>query len=408
MPSASVPSAARLAVLGVLYWSAHTMLRPLIGPYVLELGGTAAEASLALASFAVLPTLLAVPLGALTDRWGVRRLLVGGGLVMVGGGAVLLLPGSLGVVVASQALVGVGTLAVWVALQTVATLPGAAGESPRDRNARIATFSLFLAAGQAIGPGLGGALADAGGPRLAFATFTGVSVLLVVLALTTRIAPRPVPVLGRGALRHAFPDAWRLMRDPAVLATVVVSFTALVVLDVRTAYHPLLLAGAGLPQWQIGALLSVAAAAGFASRPFFPLAMARLRASTMVGLVLVTSTASVVAVVLVPGDLAVLTALAVVNGFALGFAQPLTLSLMADLTPPHQRGLASGLRSTANRGAQLANPATVGLLTGVLGLAGAIGATGALVLVVAAASTVTLARHERAAARESPAPVLSA
>lgn len=391
-----------VALLGVVYWTAHTMLRPLVGPYVLDGGGTAAQASLALASFAVLPTLLALPIGALTDRWGVRSLLVGGGLTMAVGGAVLLLPLGLPGVIASQAVVGVGTLAVWVSLQTVATLPRGDDEPPRARNARLATFSLFLAAGQAVGPALGTGLADTLGAGVAFGGFCVLSLAVVGLACAVRV-PRPARVLGGGAgVLRSYRDGVGLMRTPAVLVTLVVSFTALVVLDVRTAYHPLVLGEAGVPQWQVGVLLSVAAAAGFASRPLFPVAMARLPEPLMVGLVLAVSSASVVAVAVVPPDPWLLGALAAVNGFALGFAQPLTLVLMADHTPADRRGLASGLRSSANRGAQFVNPAAFGVLSGVMPLTGAFLVVGGVLAVVTAGSTVALARARRAAGPATP------
>lgn len=409
-PRTGRSATALLAVLGVVYWSAHTMLRPLIGPYVLADGGTPAEASLALASFAVLPTLLALPIGALTDRWGVRRLLVVGGVTMALGGGVMLLPLGLPGVIASQAIVGVGTLAVWVSLQTVATLPQGDGEPPRARNARLATFSLFLAAGQAVGPALGTGLADGLGAPWAFGAFCLLSVVLVVIACFVRVAPLARSgAPGPGVLR-SYREGARLLRTPAVLVTLVVSFTALVVLDVRTAYHPLLLGEAGVPQWQVGVLLSVAAAFGFLSRPLFPIAMARLPESVLVGLVLGVSSVSVVAVAVVPPDPWLLGALAAVNGFALGFAQPLTLVLMADHTPPDRRGLASGLRSSANRGAQFVNPAVFGVLSAVLPLGGAFLAVGGVLAAVTVGSAVTLEcarRRERAPADEAPTPVVA-
>jgi len=392
-----------LAVLGVTYWAAHTMLRPLIGPYVLAGGGTEREASLALASFAILPMLLAIPLGALTDRWGVRSLLVVGGTTMALGGGLLVLPLGLPGVVASQAVIGLGTLAVWVSLQTVATLPQGDDEPPRSRNTRLATFSLFLAAGQAIGPALGTGVAELGGYTLSFVVYTALSVVLVGLGLAVRTG-RPAPAAPRRPLLRSYRDAGSMMRNPAVLTTLVVSFTALVVLDIRTAYHPLVLGQAGVPQWQVGVLLSVAAAFGFASRPFFALAMARLRESTTVGLVLVVSSVTCVAVAFVPPELWLLGVLAAVNGFALGFAQPLTLALMADHTPPDRRGLASGLRSTANRGAQFVNPAVVGALSGVVPLVGAFGVVGGALLAASLGSTWAL-RRASGRAQSSPAPV---
>jgi len=393
-----------LAVLGVTYWSAHTMLRPLVGPYVVAGGGTEQQASLALASFAILPTLLAIPVGALTDRWGVRSLLVAGGTTMALGGGLLVLPLGLAGVVASQAVIGLGTLAVWVSLQTVATLPRGDDEPPRARNARLATFSLFLAAGQAVGPALGTGLAEVGGYTTSFLVYTALSLALVVLGLAVRIG-RPVPRAPRPPLRRSYRDAATMMRNPAVLTTLVVSFTALVVLDIRTAYHPLVLGQAGVPQWQVGLLLSVAAAFGFASRPFFALAMAGLRESTTVGLVLVVSTVTCVAVAFVPTELWLLGVLSAVNGFALGFAQPLTLALMADHTPPDRRGLASGLRSTANRGAQFVNPAAFGALSLAVPLVGAFGVVGGALLVVSVGSTWALHRASRRPALVPAQPV---
>ena len=200
-----------------------------------------------------------------------------------------------------------------------------------------------------------------------------------------------------------------MMRVPAVTATLLVSFTALVVLDIRTAYHPLILGQAGVPQWQVGVLLSVAAVFGFLSRPLFPVVMARMRESTVVAVVLVVSSASCIAVAFVPTWPWLLAALAAVNGFALGFAQPLTLSLMADHTPADRRGLASGLRSTANRGAQLANPAMFGALAAVVPLVGAFGVVGGVLLVTSVGSTWALRRSARVgAADDDPVAVQSA
>ena len=390
-PRTGRSSAVLLALLGVTYWATHTMLRPLVGPYVLAGGGSEQQASLALASFAVLPTLLAIPLGSLTDRWGVRSLLVAGGTTMAVGGALLFLPYGLPAVIASQAVIGVGTLAVWVSLQTVATMPLDGEESTRSRNGRLATFSLFLAAGQAIGPALGTGLAEVGGYRTSFLAYTLLSLVLVGLSLAVRSRPRGarLPVL------RSYGDAGRMMRVPAVTATLVVSFTALVVLDIRTAYHPLILGQEGVPQWQVGVLLSTAAVFGFLSRPVFPATMARLRESTVVAVVLLVSSASCIAVAFVPPELWLLALLSAVNGFALGFAQPLTLSLMADHTPADRRGLASGLRSTANRGAQLVNPALFGALTAAVPLVGAFGVVGGMLLVTSVGSTWALRRSAR-------------
>lgn len=377
-----------IAVLSVVYWAAHTMLRPLVGPFVLDLGGTAAQASTALAAFAVLPTVLAIPIGFLVDRLGHRRLLVWGSLAMIAGGGLLLL-GTIPAVIAGQLVVGLGTLAVWVALQAAATLPTGAAETRDERNRRIASFSLFVSAGQLVGPALGGAVAELAGFRTSVGVFVGLSVLLVVVTHLGVRRATAVPAAAAGAasvallpgLGRSYLDALRLLRSRAVLITVAASFLALVVLDLRTAFQPLHLQSIGFSPLWTGLLLTTAATASFISRPAFGPLVRWLPAPLLVGLVLGVGSVSVAAVVLTDGVVALLL-LAAVNGFALGFAQPLTLALMADHTDAAQRGLAVGIRSMANRGAQLADPVAFGLLLAAFGTRTAFLAMGAALLVL--------------------------
>lgn len=383
--STAVATAVLPAVIGILYWTAHTMIRPLVGPEVVALGGSANLASVTLATFAVVPTLVAIPIGAFTDRLGSKRVLVQGTVLMVVGGVALTAPTGLAGLLVSQVVIGVGTLMAWVSLQATITSVGA-DDPPDRRNARIATFSLYLAAGQAIGPLLGGVVADAGGNRVAFGTFTGISLLLLGLScFSTGSAPRSASRHGVWSeAGRSFPAAGRLSRRPVIAVAVVVSFMALVALDLRNAFLPLLLGPDGLGPTEIGVILAVAAAASFASRPLFPWAVRRLRPSWLVALVLGTSALSSAAFVVVDGMPALL-AVAVANGFALGFAQPLTLSMMADHTAPDERGLASGLRSMANRAAQLANPVAMASVAVVGGITGGFAVISAGILLSAVA-----------------------
>ncbi len=388
--------AATLASLSILYWAAHTMLRPLVGPFVIGTGGTATQASVALASFAVLPTLFAVPLGSLADRFGDRRLLLVGSAGMIVGGG-LLLPGSLGAVVAGQLVLGVGTLAVWVALQATATR-SVQEESRAERDRRIATFSLFVAVGQLVGPFLGGAVAEAAGFRASFGVFMALSLAVLLLSLRRPAVPAhegaaPRLGFGRGAVR-SYADAWRLLRVRAVLVTVSASFLVLVVLDLRTAFHPIYLGGIGYSPLVVGALLSTGAAFAFLAKPLFGVLMRVLAPAVLVGLTLGIGAVSVGLVVLTD-DLAVLLVLAAVNGFALGFAQPLTLALMAEHTPADRRGLAAGLRSAANRAAQLVDPVVFGLLLALLGIQGAFLTMTAMLLLATTVLVIAFATGRR-------------
>lgn len=389
-----------LAILGVLYWAAYTMLRPLVGPYVLNEGGSATEASIALASFGALPTLLAIPIGAMTDRWGARRLAIPGALMMVLGGPMMFLPPTLPTLITSQAVVGLGTLIYWVALQAVAVTPQS-GDTRDKRNSRLAVFAFFMAAGQAIGPVLGGALESWGGFSLAFAGYTGISTLLVLLTLALPLATttRKATLAPSGSMRtlgifRSYREAFQLLRDPGVFAAVTVSFGGLVIWDMRLAYQPVLFTEAGLAQWTVGLLLGVAAVAGFLAPPFFARAMRSLGSKVMVGLVLGVGAVSLCAVALDPTNFLLLVLCALINGFAIGFVQPLGLALMSDAVAAGRQGLASALRAFANRGAQFANPAVFAGASTMVGLGGAFVVVSGLVLVLGAVSIAALKRLE--------------
>lgn len=398
------PGTATFAVLGILYWTAHSMLRPLIGTHVIELGGTETEVSIALASYSIFPTILAVLIGAITDRWGSRRLLRVGGALMIVGSALLFIP-TLAAVIASQVVLGFGTLACWVSLQTFATMPRDDVEDRESRTKRIATFSLFVAFGQSVGPALGGGLQTLGGHTLAFAAYVALATALTIVALTLA-PPASVTKTGTAApLLGAYREAVRMLRNRTVLVAVLASFTALVIHDIRTAWQPVLLSGAGLEQWQIGIVLSTGALAGFAARPFFAVLLRRLGQALMVGLVLVTAATSVTLVVIAPGNMAFLLVISACSGFAVGFAQPLTLSMLSDEVPVERLGIASGLRSMGNQAALLASPATFGAVSAVASLGTAFLAVGGVAAAVGLTSGLLLAfpRRRPAVYDEPPA-----
>ena len=66
-----------------------------------------------------------------------------------------------------------------------------------------------------------------------------------------------------------------------------------------------------------------------------------------------------------------------VAGLGLGVGQPLTMSWLAESTPPGLRGRAMSLRLTGNRAGQVVVPGAVGLLAAGLGTAGVLWLTAA-------------------------------
>lgn len=66
-------------------------------------------------------------------------------------------------------------------------------------------------------------------------------------------------------------------------------------------------------------------------------------------------------------------------GFALGVAQPLSMSWLASITPNHNRGVSASLRLAVNRVAQVGTPLVLGSLVAVTGTWAVIAASGVMI-----------------------------
>lgn len=147
-----------------------------------ELGADPAQAGI-LVSLAAFASIAAMPIsGALTDRWGPRRVLIAAGaLAVVGLGVVLatLSTTSLGT---SRLLFGAGNAAVATALTSwvVAEIPAA------QRGRALSLFGLSVWVGLALGPVLGENLYQVAGYRAVWATVAGIQLAGLLVALVAR------------------------------------------------------------------------------------------------------------------------------------------------------------------------------------------------------------------------------
>ena len=385
--------------------TALNLARPLVSYRAIALGADATAVGLITAVYALLPILVAVPLGRVTDRLGRSAEVLLLGVVLLGA-APLLLAGAdalWSVGLASTAL-GFGHLAFMIAAQGLV-----AGRSPATGLDRA--FGLFTAvtsAGQLIGPLLAGALlGDSSGAALLPATRTA---LLVAAACTLPA----VPVALAAALRFRrqmsaglLPDdgpAPERARIPALLARpgmrpgLLVSLALLATVDLLTAYLPLLAEERGIAPAVVGLLLGARAGASLASRLLLGRLAARWSRST---LVVASAAGSAVALVVAawPGaGVAVMAVALPLCGFFLGIGQPLTMTLTVRAAPVSARSTALALRLLAHRVGQVAVPTGAGLVAGATGAAGALWLAGGLL----ASSAVAAADATRRGAFDDP------
>jgi MFS family permease len=368
----------------VLTQAALFLARPVTSYRALALGADARAVGLITAAFALVPLVVAVPLGRASDRWRPGWLLSGGIALGAVACALLGLAASLpGLALASAAL-GLGHLALTLAGQSL--IARQSGDALHDRD--FGLYAAAASAGQLIGPALAAIALGAAGRSLEDATTLGflVAAGLMALAIPTSLG---TDRLGRAGRPREWEEGrplrvWELVGARGVPAGMFASLAILATVDVLTAFLPVLGTQRGIPPAVIGGLLSLRAATSILSRVLIPwmvgrLGRVRLLAASAAGSALLT------AALPLAGDAVALAALLAAAGFLLGIGQPLTMSMVVQAVPEGTRGTALAIRLTGNRFGQVATPAAAGLVAGAAGVSAAFFMLGGLLGLAAVA-----------------------
>jgi MFS family permease len=365
--------------------AAQYIVRPLTSYRLLALGAGAREVGLVTAAFALVPMLVAIPLGRLTDSRRSTLLVTGGAAVLAVASALLGLASNVAAIAAATALFGLGHLALMLGAQNVIARESA--DELHDR--RFGLFTATVSLGQMLGPLLGGyVLSSRGHLGLIGATGRGMEIAAGVAALAMLFGL----AAGRGPARDDKPaedvrhggTIRALARTPGVPAGIFASLVVLSCVDVFTAYLPVLGQQRAIGPGVVGLLLALRAAASFCARIGIATAVSRVGRTRLIAC---SALASAVGVVLVTAtrDTAVLAILSLLVGYGLGFGQPLTMTLVVQTVPASARATALGLRLTGNRIGQVATPALAGLLAGGAGVTPVFWLLGGLLVSSAAA-----------------------
>jgi MFS family permease len=366
---------ALLSVVTLLYWIANQGLRPFLPIRLEELGASDLVIGLAVAAYAVVGLLLAIPSGRLLDRLPQRRLLVAAtaGLAVT----TVLLPLLESVVVLTLGMLVNGLFAMWVWL-LLQSMVSSAGDGQGRRN-QLALFSLLWGIGLAAGPSIGAVLYD-------FSDFTGLCLVLGAITIAATAVALTAPSVTPPGATPGEDDAAdagiraalaRAMENPILVSVLISSFINLFVLSMRISFYPVYLERAGVAITQIGLLLSIIGISSLAVRAVLPAAERRFGSVR----VLVASTwLAILGAASLPltTHMAVLTLGALLIGVGLGANPPITVSLIAEHSDARDRGLAVGLRMVANRSGQVAQPVFFGGLAALFGLGVAFPVSGAL------------------------------
>nr|WP_277603970.1 MFS transporter [Agrococcus sp. ARC_14] len=340
------------------------------------------------AGFALPAVIFALPSGALMDRHGPRLLVLVGIAIALAGLVVIATAPSVGALIASNALLGLGQLLCMIGQQ------GFVADRATDQglDGAVGTLTSAMAIGQVLGPvlatsagtvlfSLGAPTVELGGLLLAgLCLLVGIPLAMQMRARASR-SQSDHDAAGQPRARVLAPGMWRaLLVSGIVLASV----------DLLYVFLPAWAQGAGVSAIVVGWMLSLRAAVTVVCR----FGLDRLvRRFSRAGVLAASLGFGIVGfVLLVFGSQPAAVAAMVLLGVGLGIPQPLTLSWVMRLADPTVRGRALGMRVTSNRVVQVVLPIGVGLVATPAGPAGVfIGS--AIALCAAATVSIASRRH---------------
>ncbi|MEK7216558.1 MAG: MFS transporter [Chloroflexota bacterium] len=345
--------------IGVLQMS--TFLIPLRAR---DLGASLEMVGIIVGAGSLLGMVLAVPAGALADRIGAKHSFIIGALINGVAFAIFAATDSYWVMLVLQVIRGIPHSMAWVASQTYAS----AMSTPDTRVHVMGRFSFMTNISSLISPILVGAVAEVVGVQPAF-------LFLLVVSVIHLLAWLPLPdarMQGRasgGGQGAGYGVALQLMKLRPAQIAILLTFIRLWLSSAYGAFFPLLLKEHGFGTAVIGTIMSgngiISAVTGLwsdrlARRSSNEVATAISLGIGTLGLALCPYLIFM-PLVYAPSGLV---------GVGMGLSMPLVLAILSEEVPPGQRGVAMGMRTTANQGGALIAPPIMGFLFGVAGTGG--------------------------------------
>ena len=335
------------------------VVRPIITYKSVELGADAALVGLIGATFALAPLILAIQVGRFVDKGRSGLALMLGSVILVLTTIALLFINSIALLMLAMPALGMGHLLIMVGGQTL--IANRSSSSEYEKNFGLLTF--YASAGHAIGPFVGGWLADSGEVNVnANAAFLFALVLFLAavfgsIALSTKKEnPKPAKELQKAKVR-------KVLAVPTFKSAIFVASATTAVVDVVLIFLPLYGRQIGLSVTDIGILLAIRSIASLAVRLVLGQISNRLGLRTILSWGSIVTMVSMVALGLTANFWWIALIMAI-SGFAMGIGQPATMAWVSRISSPDSRGLAIAVRLSANRLGQVTMPALAGVVAG--------------------------------------------
>jgi MFS family permease len=276
-------------------------------------------------------------------------------------------------------MTGAGAGGATIAVQRHA---GRAVHDPTVLKQVFSWLSIGPAVSNFIGPFAAGLAIDhAGSTSGSLEGYRAAFLLLALLPLVSWLCVRGTQDLPAGAATaHGGqrPRAWDLLKDAAFRRLLIVNWLISSCWDVHAFAVPLLGHERGLSAAVIGTIFGAFALAATAIRVLMPFVARHLRERGVMAAAMLLTAVLFGVYPLLHSALA-MGLCSVLLGLALGTGQPMVMSLLHQITPPHRQGEALGLRLMAINASSVAMPllfGSAGAVVGVAGLFWAVGAAG--------------------------------
>jgi MFS family permease len=385
---------AQIGVYGVggLANSGTVMIWVLVPLWMTQLDASAFAIGLAMGIRSLIPLFVAIPVGAVMDRLGIRRVVICFSLV----GVVLpplypLLP-SVTAVILLQAFGGFATTIGWVGAQALI------GKVMKSDQTYAGRLSFWVRMCTLVCPTLAGGSWDLGGAWGGFAMLEAWGIFQLICILLVPADAHPAGQAAKLVAADLMPrwadyrDAFRLLVIPIVAVVIAISLLRMSASAVQGSFFVVYLKSIGLSATQIGILVSGTSMFG---------SMSALTSGRWVRLfrdywVLTAATAmSIVAVMVTPllTSFWALLFVTIFRGIGTGVSQPLMISIGQSAAGSGHHGKMAALRTTTNRVAEAAIPMIMGVVVEAAGLEASFILVTAVLLAILIAVAVVLVRH---------------
>jgi MFS family permease len=359
------------------------VVRPMVSYRAIDLGADAVLVGFIGSAFAIAPLLFAIVMGKWVDKGRDGTALLIGSTVSMLITIALVLVESLPFLFVAMPVLGIGHLFAMLGGQTM--IANRSADKKYERNFGLLTF--YASVGHAVGPFVGGILADRGGVEveensaLVFAIALFVLAALSVIPLARRSKPAETEQKISGSAVR------KVLGVKGYKSAIFVAGSSTAVVDVILIFLPVLGRELGFGSAQIGILLAIRALASMGVRVVLGRISDRFGMKFILnGGALITMLGTIALAFI--SDFIILAIAIAITGFAMGIGQPATMAWVSRISYPEHRGLAISIRLTSNRLGQVVVPAVAGAI--------AVGGIGTVFFLLAALQAASIVVTERA------------